>query len=262
MGENRFKGKVAIVTGGGLGIGRETVLRFAREGAKVVIPDVELEAAQETQKLVEDSGGEALSLKVDVSDVEQVKSMAADAVERFGGIDILVNNAGTGVRSVLLETREEDWERTHAVDLRGVFLCIKYSAPEMIKSGGGRIINIASLTGLIGMGLAAYSAAKGGVISLTRPVAGELGVHGITVNTICPGFIATRLNEELRNSPMAEVLRNRIPLREFGATKHVAALTLFLASEEAEYITGTVIPVDGGLGSFLDLGEGYRSPED
>jgi NAD(P)-dependent dehydrogenase (short-subunit alcohol dehydrogenase family) len=256
----RFQGKVVIVTGGGLGIGRETALQFAQEGAFVAIPDIDVGNAKETQTLIADKGGHALPLKVDVSNADDVKKMVELVREEFGRIDILVNNAATGVRDNLLKAREEDWDRTIAVDLRGVFLCIKYVSPEMIKTGGGKIVNMASLTGLIGLGVPAYTAAKGGVISLTRLAAGELAPHRINVNAICPGFIATRMNEPLRNSPIGETLKKRIPWGRFGEPADVAALILFLASGQADYITGAIIPIDGGLGSYLDLGQEYRTP--
>jgi 3-oxoacyl-[acyl-carrier protein] reductase len=177
----KYDGQVAIVTGAGGDIGREISIRLAGEGAAVGVVDVNLETANETREIIEGSGGIAIVLQTNVSDSGQVKKMVADILDRCGKIDILVKNAGIGIRSTLLDTSEELWDLIMQVDPGSVFRCTKYVAPEMIRQGGGRIINIASLMGMIGMGSPAYSAAKGGIIAMTPIVAAELGPHKITI---------------------------------------------------------------------------------
>jgi NAD(P)-dependent dehydrogenase (short-subunit alcohol dehydrogenase family) len=254
-----FEGKVCVVTGGGSGIGREISLQFARGGATIVIADINLSAALETQESIASSGGKGLAFKVDVSQSADVKQMVKQVVEKLGKVNILVNNAGVIVRASILETSEEDWDRIMAVDLRGVYLCIKHMVPEMIKAGGGKIVNISSLTGLVGLTAPAYTAAKGGVISLTRILAGELAPYKINVNTVCPGFIMTPISENLLRSELGEVVKKKVPWKRYGTAKDVADVVLFFASVGADYVTGTILPVDGGLGSFLDFGEEYRT---
>ncbi|RJQ77553.1 MAG: SDR family oxidoreductase [Desulfobacteraceae bacterium] len=251
--------KVVVVTGAGGDIGREISLRFARQGATVGVIDINCEAANETKRIIDAEGGKAFVLQVEVSNSEQIQKMVQDIIRDYEKIDVLVNNAGIGVRSTLLETREDMWDLILKVDTGSVFRCTKYVAPEMIKRGGGRIINIASLMGMIGMGSPAYTAAKGGIIAMTPIVAAELGPHKINFNTICPGFIVTKLNRDMLQTDIGNQIIEKIPMRRFGSTDDTAALVSFLASDSAAYITGAVIPLDGGMGRFLDLGEAYRT---
>jgi NAD(P)-dependent dehydrogenase (short-subunit alcohol dehydrogenase family) len=255
----RLHKKIAVITGAGSGMGRGIALRFAEEGAVVVIPDINLAGAQETQRLIESQGGHSLALKVDVSNGSDVARMVERVISEYVTIDILVNNAGIQVRKPLLETSVEEWDRVLAVNLRSVFLCIKEVVPQMIKAGKGKIVNISSTGGLMGFVAPAYTASKGGIISLTRVLAGEFAPHRINVNTICPGFCATSMNEPVRRTALGETIRGKIPWGRWGTPADFAAMALFLASEEADYVTGAIIPVDGGLTSFVDLGGGLAS---
>ncbi|MFH2125048.1 MAG: SDR family NAD(P)-dependent oxidoreductase [Pseudomonadota bacterium] len=257
--QKRFADKVAVVTGGGSGLGQRIAMDLAEEGAVLAIPDVRLEAAKATVEFIRAAGGQAIALQTDVSQGQDVRSMAQAVVRELGGIDILVNNAGIVMRAPLLDLPEEEWDQELAIDLKGVYLCIKQTVPHMVARGGGKIVNISSVAGMLGFVAPAYTAAKGGLIALTKVLVGELSPHKININTVCPGFCATPLNETVRMSEAGQVLKGKIPWGRYGTPEDVSASVRFLASQDADYITGAILPVDGGLASFVDLGSGYRT---
>ncbi|MGQ9531891.1 MAG: 3-oxoacyl-ACP reductase FabG [Desulfotomaculales bacterium] len=243
----RLAGKVAIITGGARGIGRETALLFAREGARVVLGDLDAEAGEAAAREIRAAGGEALFVSVNVADTDQVQAMVDATVQRFGRIDILVNNAGITRDAFLTKMSPEQWEQVIAVNLTGVFNCTRAVAPVMIAQGGGRILNAASVVGLYGnLGQTNYAASKAGVIAMTRTWAKELGRKGITVNAVAPGFIVTEMTARVPEKVL-EMMREKTPLGRLGHPRDVAYAYLFLASDEAAYINGAVLSVDGGL---------------
>ncbi|MFA4984061.1 MAG: 3-oxoacyl-[acyl-carrier-protein] reductase [Candidatus Omnitrophota bacterium] len=243
----RLKDKLALVTGGAQGIGRDIALLFAKEGADVVIGDVNLAKAEATQKEIEALGRRSLAVELDVTAYSKVGEAINKILDKFTKIDILVNNAGITKDNLLLRMNESDWDAVIQVNLKGTFNCTKAVSRPMIKQRSGRIVNIASIIGIIGNpGQANYSASKAGIIALTKTTAKELASRNITANAVAPGFIQTemtaRLPEELKQKMLAV-----IPLARFGAPLDVARVCLFLASEEAGYITGQTIVVDGGM---------------
>ena len=243
----RLEGKVAVITGAGSGIGRETALLFAREGAKVVVADYVPEAGEETVRQIRESGGEAIFVKTDVSKASDAERMVRETTAKYGKLDILHNNAGILGRVAFVgDAIEEDWDRVMEVNLKGVFLCSKYAVQEMIKGGGGVIISNASAMGLVGLpGNASYSAAKGGIIQFTRTMALEYASSNIRVNCICGGWIDTPMNEELGENIVKWTLRET-PLGRWGKPEEVAQAALYLASDESSFVTGTALVVDGG----------------
>ncbi|MFA5115476.1 MAG: 3-oxoacyl-[acyl-carrier-protein] reductase [Candidatus Omnitrophota bacterium] len=243
----RLKDKVALVTGGAQGIGRDIALLFAAEGADVVIGDVNLGKAEATQKEIEALGRRSLAVELDVTTYSKVEEGINKILDKFAKIDILINNAGITKDNLLLRMSETDWDAVIQVNLKGTFNCTKAVSRPMIKQRSGRIVNIASIIGIIGNpGQANYSASKAGIIGLTKTTAKELASRNITANAVAPGFIQTdmtaKLPEELKQKMLAA-----IPLARFGAPLDVARVCLFLASEEAGYITGQTIVVDGGM---------------
>jgi len=245
----RLDGKVAVVTGSSRGIGRAIAIKFAREGASVVVNSRHKEDAEKVVKEILSEGGKAVAVEGDVSQARDMKKLVDAAVKNFGKLDIFVNNAGVVSFSNFLDLKEEDWDATMAVDLKGVFLGTQMAAKQMIKQGrGGKIINISSIAGFIGFPrLAHYCAAKAGVIELTKETAIELAPYKINVNSIGPGVISTDMTKEIEKDPkqMKQTLA-RIPLGRFGEPEEIANVAAFLASDEADYITGEVVFVDGG----------------
>jgi 3-oxoacyl-[acyl-carrier protein] reductase len=245
----QLQNKVAIVTGGANGIGRATARRYAREGARVVVADIEFENAQKVAEEICAEGGQALAVAVDVRARESAEELLARAVAGFGRVDILAAIAGISPTDKFVDLPEGHWDETLAVNLKGVFLCGQAGARRMIaQGGGGRIINMSSTNGLVGEEeLAHYNASKFGVVGLTMTMAIELAQYKINVNAVCPGFIRTRMSEDLIAQPAfaAEYLK-KIPLGRFGEPDDVAGAFVFLASDDSHYITGTTLVVDGG----------------
>lgn len=241
-------GKVAVVTGAGRGIGRAIALKLAQLGASIVINyRSSAKEAEEVISEIRNSGGKAEMVQGDVSSFEDAEKVIKFAVDSFGRLDILVNNAGITKDTLLLRMKEEDFSKVLDINLKGVFNCTKHASNIMLKQKSGRIINISSVIGLIGnAGQANYAAAKAGIIGFTKSVAKELGTRGITANAIAPGFITTDMTEVLSDKVKEKLLEN-VPLKRLGSPEDVANLAAFLASDNASYITGQVINVDGGM---------------
>lgn len=245
---SRFEGKSAIVTGASRGIGREIALQLGREGAKVAVNySGSKDKAEEVAKLIQEAGGEAFAIQADVSDAESVKNLVDETIARFGSVDILVNNAGITKDNLLMRMKEDEWDDVIDTNLKGVFLCTKGVTRQMMRQRAGKIVNVASIVGVSGNpGQANYVAAKAGVIGLTKTTAKELASRNIYVNAVAPGFITTEMTDALNEEVKAQMLQN-IPLAKLGEAEHVAKTVLFLLSEDADYITGQTIHVDGGM---------------
>lgn len=241
-------GKTAIVTGASRGIGAEIARKLADAGAKIVVNySGSQEKAEAVVAEIQAGGGEAIAVKANVSDAEAVKAMVDEAMNAFGSVDILVNNAGITRDNLMMRMKDDEWDDVINTNLKGVFICTKAVTRQMMKQRSGRIVNISSIVGVMGnAGQANYVAAKAGVIGLTKTTARELASRGITANAIAPGFITTdmtdKLNEDIQKSMLAQ-----IPLGRFGEAEEVAKAALFLASDEASYMTGQTLHLDGGM---------------
>ncbi|SPD72397.1 (S)-1-Phenylethanol dehydrogenase [uncultured Desulfobacterium sp.] len=248
----RLKDKVAIITGGGQGLGKEYAVTFCKEGAKVVIADINIDNAKEVEKTLIDMGGEALAVKVDVSKSDEVFMMAEKTVEKFGKIDVLVNNAAIyyGVAMKPFDTiSEEEWERMFNVNVKGMWLCIKAAAPYMKQNGKGKIINISSGTWLMGIPmLLHYVTTKAAVVGMTRALSRELGEYGVCVNSISPGFTMTEASKTLPGRPpgLDEMMAQQTALGRNTEPTDLVGAAVFLASDASDFITGQMINVDGG----------------
>lgn len=244
----KLQGKVALITGGSRGIGRAIALAMAAEGARIALNYAgNHKAAQEVQQEIEKMGGECCVLQGNVGVLSEMEGLAALVVEKMGSIDILVNNAGITKDNLLLRMKEQDWDDVLNINLKGVFNCTKAASRYMIKQKRGKIINISSVVGLQGnAGQANYAAAKAGIIGFTKSMAKELGSRGITVNAIAPGFIQTDMTEILGEEIKSSLLKE-IPLQRIGLPEDIAKAAVFLASSDADYITGQVLIVDGGM---------------
>lgn len=243
-----LNGKIAVITGAGRGIGRAIALQFAEFGAKVVLNyRSSIAQVEELLQAIKDAGGEAIAVQADVSKNEDAKSLIEAAIKQYGRIDILVNNAGINKDNLLMRMSEEEFDKVIDINLKGTFLCLKHASTIMLKQRSGKIINISSVVGLTGnIGQTNYAASKAGVIGMTKSAARELASRGITVNAVAPGFIQTDMTDALPEKIKEGSIAN-IPLKRFGKASEVAGAVSFLASEAANYITGQVIQVDGGM---------------
>lgn len=248
----RLDGKVALITGAAGGMGKVAALLFATEGAAVVVADVADQEGEATADVITSGGGSAAYVHANVSSASEVEAMIGFAVERFGGLHVLYNNAGVfpADDGSVIETPEETWDRVMAINLKGVFLGCKYGVPALLNSGGGSIINVASFVALMGAATAqiAYTASKGGVLSMTREIAVEFARKNIRANALCPGPIETPLLAELMSDPVRRQRRLvHIPIGRLGQAHEVANAALFLASDESSLVTGATFVVDGGI---------------
>ena len=241
--------KVAIVTGSARGIGREIALKLAEVGADIVVNDIEAaaESLESVVKEIKTLSRQSLAVTADVSSSEDVNRLIETAVKEFGKIDILVNNAGVTRDQLLMKMTDEEWDTVLNIDLKSAFLCTRAVIRHMLRQRSGRIISIASVVGMVGnAGQANYASAKAGIIGFTKSIAKEVGSRGITVNAVAPGYIQTKMTEQLNDDQRQEMLKH-IPLASLGTPRDVAEAVAFLASEEARYITGHVLNVDGGM---------------
>jgi NAD(P)-dependent dehydrogenase (short-subunit alcohol dehydrogenase family) len=246
---NEFQGKVVIVTGGGSGIGRRTALAFARNGAKLIIGDINTRSGKETMKQIRQAGGESNFVKADVSKAAEVEAMVNTTIDVYGRLDYACNNAGIQAgRATVTETTEEDWDRTIDTNLKGVWLCMKYEIPFIIKNGGA-IVNMSSIRGLRPTAFQlAYVASKYGIIGITKSAALAYAKSGIRINAICPGRIRTPMTEAVVRDESPGLIAERVPLGRLGTPEEIANAVIWICSPSASYITGAAISIDGGEG--------------
>ncbi len=256
----RLQNKVVVVTGGGMGIGRSGALAFAAEGAAVTVADVNMQAASQVVTEIQAAGGQAVAVLADVSKSADAERIAQETVQAFGGIDFLLNNAGIQTYGTVTETDEETWDRTLNINLKGMYLVAKYCIPEMLKRGGGAIVNIASIQGIANQKrVAAYAAAKGGVIALTRAMGVDYAAQNIRANCICPGGVITPMMYEamaLRYQPEQydEEIRKsgeNYPVGRLAEPEEIAKVAVFLCTSESSFMTGSTVVVDGGYMAAL-----------
>ena len=251
----RLDKKIALITGGGSGIGRASALAFTREGAKVIVSDVDIEGGEGTVQMIQAAGGTAIFVKADVSKAAEVEMLVKRGVEVYGRLDCALNNAGIqGEIKQTAECSEENWHRIIAINLTGVWLCMKHEIPYMLKQGGGAIVNTASNFGLVGsIGMPAYAASKHGVLGLTKTAALEYAKSGIRVNAVCPGPTQTPLVDRILNeqpqlaNQIVEAIKAREPLGRMGQPQEIAEAVVWLCSEAASFVTGAAMAVDGGF---------------
>lgn len=246
--KNTFENKVVLITGSTYGIGKATAIAFALRGAKVVLSDYIADI--DTEKIIRKHGGEAIFVPCDVSKEEDIKNLVTKAVEKYGRLDFAFNNAGIeGTAAPVADCEIDNWDKTITINLKGVWLCMKYQIPEMLKSGGGSIVNNASIAGLVGFGgVPAYTASKHGVVGLTKNAAIDYAKQGIRVNAVCPGVIQTPMIERFTHGDEAtlNLMKQTKPMGRLGFPEEIAETVVFLCSEGASFITGQAIAVDGG----------------
>ena len=247
----RLKDKIALITGSSRGVGKAVALGMAKEGAKVVVNYTSNEkAANEVVDAVEDMGSKAISVKADVASKEDVENLVSTAIKTLGGLDILVNNAGFTRPAMMMKMTEEQWDEVVDIHLKGAFLCSQAAALHMKEQNSGKIINVMSVAGLVGtVGQINYSAAKGGILSMTKSIARELARYNVCANVISLGIVATDMTEKIRSDEkLKEIYMNRILLKRFAEAEDISPAFVFLASDESNYITGQLLCVDGGYG--------------
>ncbi len=242
-----MENKAAIVTGSGRGIGKAIALKLAQDKMNIVICDIDDDSMNAAVKQIEQSGVKAIAVKVDVTNTEQVTHLFDEAIKAFGRVDVLVNNAGITRDNLLIRMQESEWDAVISVNLKGSFNCLKAAAKIMMKQRSGKIVNVSSVVGVMGnVGQANYAASKGGVISLTKSAAKELAARNITVNAVAPGYIETEMTKNLHDS-IKEAFLSLVPLKRPGQPEDIANVVSFLVSPAADYITGQVIHIDGGM---------------